>query len=188
MRIVAGQFKNRKLLSPKGSATRPTLERLREAFFNICQQEVIDSSFLDLFAGSGAMGFEAMSRGAKTVMMIDHNRECVRTMHQNQEHLGIRSGLQIVQGDVFKMCSKLSENDHKFDIIFADPPYEQGFELKTLELMDQLNLLAKGGSFFIESSSKIHFEEHPLRTLELIEQRKMGRLTTLFRYQKRDLN
>src|SRR5436305_1632219 len=101
MRIIAGTFKNRRLIAPKGDATRPTTEQLRESLFNICQHYLEGAHFLDLFAGSGAMGLEALSRGASYATFVDNNKESVGYIHANVEALKVGGHSKVICGDVF---------------------------------------------------------------------------------------
>src|SRR5437016_10865163 len=95
MRIIAGEFKKAKILTPKGDATRPTQGRLREAVFNICQHEIIGANFLDICAGSGAMGLEALSRNAKSATFIDNSREAVQTISDNIKNFQLESKTKV---------------------------------------------------------------------------------------------
>src|SRR5262249_40855980 len=107
MRIISGIYKNRILASPKGLTTRPTSEKLRGALFNICQSYVEGAVFLDLFAGSGAMGIEALSRGAASSTFIDDDRESIRCIKANLESFHIQAQAHVLKGDVFESVDKL---------------------------------------------------------------------------------
>lgn len=177
MHIIAGLFRHRRLITPKGANTRPTASRLREAIFNICQNEIEGSRFLDLFAGSGAMGFEALSRGAKEAIFIENDREAIRCIQQNAELLNVKNRCQIIQGNVLSQLKKLKSN---FEIIFADPPYHtyiQGssttYSEKVIEIIDHSQLLVSNGILFIEEA----FSTPPkpsLTSLEFENSRRMG--------------
>ena len=184
MYIVAGKYKNHKLRSPKGMETRPTTNRLREALFNICQSYIENARFLDLFAGSGAIGLEALSRGAKEVTFIDSHRESIHCIKQNIESLQLETNARAIQGDVFTLIPKFEKQGVKFDIIYADPPYEQGhgeqlWSQKLLQLIDQHQVLEPGGYLFIEESSSMELTLDGLSTLEVVSIRKMGRASLL---------
>ena len=192
MRIISGIFKNRSILSPKGSVTRPTAEKLRGALFNICQHIIEKAAFLDLFAGSGAMAIEALSRGASHATFIDFDRESMRCIKQNIENLNIKNESSILQGDVFLLMEKLIKQKKQFDIIFADPPYDhytvyQGqkvsFSERVVKMIDESHLLKKDGLLFIEESVASQPLTENLSTLELISAREMGR-SSLQEYKK----
>ena len=109
MRIISGIFKNRPLASPKGLSTRPTSEKLREALFNISQNYIQESVFLDLFAGSGAMGIEAISRGASKATFIDADRDSIRCIKENLKNFKIEDQALVLPGDVFTEMYKLMQ-------------------------------------------------------------------------------
>lgn len=188
MYIIAGKYKNHKLDSPKGMNTRPTTNRLREALFNISQNYIEDARFLDLFAGSGAMGLEALSRGAKEVVFIDNHRESMQCIKKNLQSLNVEAKGRTIQGDVFNSILKLSAQGVKFDIIYADPPYEQEQEgqlwsQKLLNLIDQSSILEEKGYLFIEESSAVSLSTQELKELKEVSARKMGR-ASLLQFQK----
>jgi 16S rRNA (guanine966-N2)-methyltransferase len=184
MRIIAGQFKNRPLVAPKGDATRPTSNMMREALFNICQHYIQESTFLDLFAGSGALGLEALSRGASTSTFIESQREAIRCIQKNVEALQVQDKCTIFQTDVFIGLKRLEKGKKTYDIIFADPPYEiKDLREKILRTIDEGSLLKEGGFFFIEEADKASKEMLPLKTLELISSRRLGR-SLLQQYRK----
>lgn len=174
MRIVSGTLKNRKILTPKGMITRPTSERLREALFNICQTYISDARFLDLFAGSGAMGLEALSRNAARTTFIDSSKESIKNIQQNISDLQLKDHSDVICGDVLLMVERLNQQKKQYDIIFADPPYDLGFGNKIVSLIDNSNLLAPGGMLFIEESVSEKLET-VLKSLTFVSSRKMGR-------------
>ncbi|MDP4220001.1 MAG: 16S rRNA (guanine(966)-N(2))-methyltransferase RsmD [Bacteroidota bacterium] len=153
MRIISGKYKSRKLLVPKGEITRPTSDRARESLFNVLQN-LIDFeglTVLDLFAGSGAFGFEALSRGASRVTLVEQNRKVVETIRENAQSLEVESEVQIVQKDVYKWL----ENPHgEYDLIFADPPYDDSRTLNALpEAIFAAGLLTADSFVIIEHRS-----------------------------------
>ncbi len=136
MRIISGIYKSRKLIAPKGDTTRPTSDRARESLFNVLSNliDFEDISVLDLFAGSGAFAFEALSRGATKATLVEQNRKVIETIRENAQALEIGPQIQIVQKDVYKWLSDTQPEtrDAKPDLIFADPPYEDLRTLTTL--------------------------------------------------------
>ncbi len=119
MRVIAGKLRGRKLVSPKGDTIRPTKDNAKESLFNILQFDIIDKSFLDLFAGSLSMSFEATSRGAKDVTSVDNSKESKRCYLENSKK--IPNNIKFMNQDV---TTYLQYNKKKFDFIFLDPPYE----------------------------------------------------------------
>lgn len=194
MYIIAGQYKNRKIVTPKGDDTRPTSSRLRESLFNICQTYIADVDFLDLFAGSGSVGFEALSRGAKHVTFVENNREAVSCINKTIESLGIDNQADVRSGDVFAILERLAKQQKSFDIIYADPPYDTHISMKDvaqtygshiLDIIDNGSLLKPKGSLFIEEAGGAIDPEKNYRTLTLRSSRKMGR-SVLHEYMKNE--
>lgn len=190
MHIIAGRFRSRLLISPKGEITKPTTGRLREAVFNICQNSIEDSEFLDLFAGSGAMGLEAISRGARKSIFVDNNREAIRCLNRNIETLGIQEQTLVLFGDVLARLKALEGKNAQFDIIYADPPYGLlatetiTYGEKIVRLIDEGSLLKPGGTLFIEESLVAAPQVFQLKTLLLKKSREFGH-SILQQYEKR---
>lgn len=193
MHIVSGIYKRRNIAVPKSDAVRPTSERLRETVFDICQGCVEDVDFLDLFAGSGAMGLEALSRGAKSSTFIDNHRESIQCIKKNVEALGVQNATSIFQGDVFDSLARLSKSGRQYGIIYADPPYGSwkvvkgqsiSFSRHVLEVIDAGSLLVSGGILFLEESMEAAPHGVELQTLELISSRRLGR-SLLLEYTKK---
>lgn len=132
MRIIAGTYGGRRLVAPKGLIARPTQDRVREAWFSILGQEVQDARVLDLFAGSGALGLEALSRGAASADFVEKARTSLEALEKNIETLGVREAAKVVKGDALKFAQGLSEG--AYDIVFADPPYDLGAGSKLIAL------------------------------------------------------
>lgn len=187
MYIIAGTHKKRLIYSPKDFISRPTASRLREALFNICQFEIEDASFLDLFAGTGAMGLEALSRGAQSAVFIDNNRESIRAIHRNLEEMDFKSRAQVYMEDVMRSLERIQDLHAGFSIIYADPPYESNTSMLTqlLNFFDTSPLLAIGGSLFFEEDHRTLKEPRPerIQTLQLVTARRMGR-SALYHYRK----
>ena len=192
MRIVAGSLKNRHIQTPKGVATRPTAERLREALFNICQMYIENASFLDLFSGSGAMGIEALSRGAVHATFIDNNKESIRCIQDNLRLLELTQKALVQYGNVFSQLERLAQQGKQYDIIYADPPYDTRINVSgkpmlyseyVLQIVDTHPLLAPEGYLFIEDASDIALTQEGLQTLTFISSRRMGK-AMLHQYRK----
>jgi len=135
MRIIGGIHRGRKIKSVKGMSTRPTTDFVREALFNILSDRVVDSHFLDLFAGTGAVGLEALSRGAKKVVFVENNPIACSVINQNLRDLKMVDKGSIIQSDVIAAIEKLASAGYVFDIIFLDPPYYKDYIEKTLKAL-----------------------------------------------------
>jgi 16S rRNA (guanine(966)-N(2))-methyltransferase RsmD len=137
MRIIAGTFRSRQLKSPKGLKLRPTSDMLRETLFNILGPRVDGSRFLDLFAGTGAVGIEAISRGAALAVFVENHFATVRLLRENLAALEIKSGARVLAASVSAAIAKLQTDSANFDFVYLDPPYAKGNEydatLRTLE-------------------------------------------------------
>jgi 16S rRNA (guanine966-N2)-methyltransferase len=194
MHIIAGTYKNQRIIAPKGEATRPTSSQLREAVFNICQTYIEGARFLDLFAGSGAMGLEALSRGAITADFVDNSKDCIQCIKQNIRQLKLESQAQVIYGEVFDQMAKLLRQRHSYDIIYADPPYAILVKDETppitasqqvVRMIDKGGLLAPSGVLFVEEAKGIFLEFENLQTLVLKKARRMGR-SVLHQYQNKE--
>ncbi len=169
MRITAGQWKNHRLTSPKGTATRPTTEKLRQAVFNSLQTEVEASLFLDLFAGSGAMGLEALSRGAQAATFVENHPFALRAIRANIAKLGAAKQARLLALDIAKGLKLLASENQRFTLIYADPPYRHCDCAQLVADLDNAHLLAQGGTLIIETAHA-HLN-HALHSLHLTRQR-----------------
>lgn len=141
MRIIAGRFGSRRIEAPRGMDTRPTLDMTRESLFNILQGAVSGARVLDLFAGSGALGLEALSRGAQLVVFCDVSREAVQTVRRNLAALGAEKDAKVLHQDYAAALKLLKDGGERFDLVFIDPPYAAVPEavLKNLQAADILS-------------------------------------------------
>ena len=130
MRIIAGRWKGRRLRSPTGRAIRPTRDQVREAWMSSLGNDIVGASVLDLFAGSGALGLEALSRGAKSAVFVESSPFSMDILKQNVDLLGVDSEVTIVKSDVMNYIKRLGKLD--FDIALADPPYGKGYAHRNL--------------------------------------------------------
>jgi len=150
MRIIGGYHRGRKLKEPDLRAIRPTKDRVRESVFNIITGWLEDAVVMDAFAGSGAYGLEALSRGSGEVVFIDNERDCTETIISNAKMLGFYDKVTIINGDVPDEIKKISLVKKKFDIIFADPPYKKGLVKKTLIYINNYDILNAPGILVVE--------------------------------------
>lgn len=179
MYIIGGKHKKRRLVTPKSAEVRPSASQLREALFNICQQSIEGAQFLDLFAGSGGIGLEALSRGAKGSTFVENNRSSLISLRKNIETLHEEENARILSFDVFEALKRLDKENRKFDIIFADPPYgtkEHSLSNQVLEAIASSSLLSKEGMLFLEDALEASSQDVSLGgTLELVSVRRYGR-------------
>jgi 16S rRNA (guanine966-N2)-methyltransferase len=156
MRVIAGKYRSRTLRSLKGLELRPTTDRLRETLFNVLGPLIQDSFFVDCFAGTGAVGIEALSRGAREVIFIEKHRPAVAVIRKNLDSLGIRDGVEIRSGDALDELEKLSKRKLLPDFIYFDPPYKLAAEYENiLEFLDSAQLLAPEGRVIAEHTRRL---------------------------------
>lgn len=164
MRIIAGTYRSRVLKSLKGQALRPTSDRLRETLFNVLGPDVIDSRFIDLFAGTGAVGIEALSRGASEVVFVENHAPAAALIRRNLESLGIRKGATVLATDALRGLEILAHDKrgktHIYDYIFLDPPYAAAKDYsRVLEFMGSGNLSASAGIMIAEHRRSFELPE-----------------------------
>lgn len=150
MRIIAGKFKGRSLITMKDKSIRPTTDRVKESIFNLLQGYVEDAKVLDLFAGSGALGIEAISRGASSVVFADRSNDSIETVNTNLKK--VNGKVTVIRKDFLSTIDYLSARKEKFDIIFLDPPYKQGLEVVAIEKIEESGILAEDGIIVVERS------------------------------------
>jgi len=132
MRIISGEFGGRRLVAPKGDIARPTQDRVREAWFSILGEAVDGARVLDLFAGSGALGLESLSRGAASATFVEKARRSLEALEENVTTLGVTEQVKVVKGDAMKFAEGIAPGE--FDLVFADPPYDLGAGPKLVAL------------------------------------------------------
>jgi 16S rRNA (guanine966-N2)-methyltransferase len=171
MRVIAGKYRSRRLKAPGSAAVRPTSDRLRETLFNVLGPSITDSLFVDLYSGTGAIGIEAVSRGAREVFFIDHDPGSIRLVRQNLESLKISAGVEVITADAERGLDKLAARHLIADFIFLDPPYNHGCN-EVLEYLDASHLIAPQGIVIAEHSSKLELPERldRLECSRLLEQ------------------
>lgn len=144
MRIVAGEFKGYKIRVPKDTSIRFTSEGIRETLFDIIGGKILGSLFLDLYAGCGSVGIEALSRGAKRVAFVEKNPKLARIIGKNIESIGVELDVEVFCQEVDKALRVLSRREEKFNFIFLDPPYKkEDLLIKTIEDITRLDILEK---------------------------------------------
>lgn len=155
MRIIAGRFKSRQLKTAPLAGTRPTSDRLRETLFNVIASRVPQSRFLDAYSGMGAVGIEAISRGAASVVFVDQSRKACRIIRENLRQLDIDSGFTVLERDVRKALAVCAAEGLQFDVAFFDPPYDRTeYYLSDLEGLATKGLVAEDGVVVMEHSRR----------------------------------
>ncbi|GAM11046.1 putative rRNA methyltransferase YlbH [Geobacter sp. OR-1] len=171
MRVISGTAKGRHLAPPADRRVRPTTDRIKEALFSILTSFFGDLdrlSVLDLFAGTGSLGIEALSRGAAKAVFIDNNKVSAALVKENLRSTGLSGSAEVIQADVIQALAKLDNQNRKFDLVFADPPYGMGLADKFLDKISATTLLAEGALVVVESGAKENFplEERCLRQID----------------------
>jgi 16S rRNA (guanine966-N2)-methyltransferase len=174
MRVIAGQLRGRRLTAPKGQATRPTSDRVREALFSILGSRVAGARVLDLYAGSGALGIEALSRGAAAATLVDDAAAAVRAITANLEGV---EGAEVVRRDARAFLRTARDEARQYDLVFLDPPYRQASAVGRTLAEPLAAVLAPGGLVVSESDRRTPLD---LPTLTLDDERRYG--DTLIRF------
>ena len=179
MRVISGKAKGSKLSSIESLSTRPTLDRVKESLFNIIHDKINDSVVLDLFAGSGALGIESISRGAKKAYFCDNNYEAIKMIKKNLEKTKFLDKSIIMNCD-YKNC--LKSINEKIDIVFIDPPYKDNLSVDSIKILIEQDILNSDALLIIEtdeiSRDKRNLEE--LKNIKIVDERKYGRANLLF--------
>lgn len=178
LRVIAGIAGGTRLLSPKGLATRPTADRIKESLFNIISADLEGAAFLDLYAGSGGIGVEALSRGAARCVFVENGRFAFDALIKNLEHTRLTVRAETYKADVFAAVRALAEKQERFNIIFMDPPYENADDADKLSaLFAETGLLAPEGVVICEHGADLDLTT--FKNINLIKQKCYGRTTTV---------
>lgn len=157
MRVIAGTARSLQLKTLDGMDTRPTTDRIKETLFNMIAPYLYDCVFLDLFAGSGGIGIEALSRGAKEAVFVEKNPKAMACIKENLKHTHLEQKAQTILSDVMAALGRL-EGKKKFDYIFMDPPYNRDLERQVLSFLADSSLLADDGVIIVEASKETGFD------------------------------
>lgn len=152
MRVIAGTARRLRLETPEGKHTRPTSDKIKETLFNILQAEIAECRFLDLFAGSGGIAIEALSRGAQEAVLVDNDREAVRCIKRNLKHTHFEDASRVMATDAFQALRRLDILGQPFDIVFMDPPYRAGLETKIISYLLNSQLVHEDTLIILETS------------------------------------
>ena len=157
MRVIAGSARRVSLKTLEGMNTRPTQDRIKETLFNMLQYDLADCTFLDLFAGSGGIGIEALSRGAKTAVFVEQNADAVQIVRENLKTTRLEDRAVVMHTDALTALKRL-EGKYRFDYIFMDPPYNHELERQMLEYLTGSELIDKQSTIIIEASLETSFD------------------------------
>jgi 16S rRNA (guanine966-N2)-methyltransferase len=173
VRIIGGKYRSRKIIFPDLLDLRPTPNRIRETLFDWLQQDAVNAHCLDAFAGSGALGFEAMSRGAASIVFLEKDRNVVMALKQNAQALGIKD-VQCVEGDSIAWLNKTNPGQH-FDLVFLDPPFSKSWIAPSLDALANHSWLAPNAWIYIEAAQPFEKILIP-QVFEIYREKKAGQV------------
>ncbi|WP_077367373.1 16S rRNA (guanine(966)-N(2))-methyltransferase RsmD [Anaerosalibacter sp. Marseille-P3206] len=179
MRVISGSRKGFRLKAPKGLDTRPTQDRIKESLFNIIGKIHEESVVLDLFSGSGGIGIEFLSRGAKKSYFIDDSQESIKAINENLEKTSFKGQSEVYKNDVFRAVKVLGKNNITFDYIFMDPPYNKELEKKALKLICESQIINEDTLIIVEHGKGLVLEDF-LFCLKKVDERNYGDTTVTF--------
>ena len=184
MRIISGKARGTKLYTLDGTATRPTLDRVKESLFNIIQNDIEDSIVLDLFSGSGVIGLEFLSRGAKRAVLCDSSKDAIKIIKQNVQKTHFEEKVEVYNMEFTKLVERLQ--NQKFDIIYIDPPYATDFIKISLEKIIEYELVNENTKIIVETDDETRIlNQIEKMDVEITDKRKYGRATIIFlKYRK----
>ena len=184
MRIISGKARGTKLYTLDGTATRPTLDRVKESLFNIIQNDIEDSTVLELFSGSGAIGLEFLSRGAKRAVLCDSSKDAIKIIKQNVQKTHFEEKVEVYNMEFTKLVERLQ--NQKFDIIYIDPPYATDFIKISLEKIIEYELVNENTKIIVETDDETRIlNQIEKMDVEITDKRKYGRATIIFlKYRK----
>ena len=179
LRIISGKARGTKLDTLEGLDTRPTLDRIKESLFNILQNKIYESKVLDLFAGSGALGLETLSRGANEAILCDNSYKAIKIIKNNIAKTHCEKQTKVINND-YKETLEMLKNE-KFDIIFLDPPYESQFDIQALKIIIENDMLSKEGIIVLETDNEKEKKENLDKLdINVCDLRSYGRVSLFF--------
>jgi 16S rRNA (guanine(966)-N(2))-methyltransferase RsmD len=184
MRIIGGSAKGRRLKAPKGKHLRPTAARVKEALFDILPHDLTGLQVLDLFAGTGNMGIEALSRGAASATLVELSNDATRVIRDNASRVGVARRCRVLGMPVDRALRRLERDNQSFDLIFIDPPYGRKLAERTLRILGASSLLRDGGAIIAEHSARDAIDDR-YGALILRDRRRYGdTLLSFFAWQR----
>ena len=181
LRVIAGKARGRRIQPVPGVTTRPITDRTKESLFNILGADIQGASFLDLFAGTGSVGIEALSRGAEYVRFVDNHRLAIQTIRNNLKQTDLEKGAEVIQSDAFKLLAQVA--NRRFDYVYIAPPQYKSMWKKALLGIDQNPAWLSQDAWVIVQIHPVEYEgfiEESLRNLREIDQRKYGSTLLVF--------
>lgn len=157
MRVIAGRARRLQLKTVKGMSTRPTTDRIKETLFNMLQNDIEGCTFLDLYSGSGAIGIEALSRGAKKAVFVENNRDAIDCIKYNLRFTKLQEYGKVMENNVVTAMEILNKRNEKFDIVFMDPPYNNEIERETLKVISGLDIINEYSVVIVEAAIETDF-------------------------------
>lgn len=170
LRVISGSARNLLLKTPDGLDTRPTTDRIKETLFNMLQMDIPGSIVIDFFAGSGSIGIEALSRGAKKAYFADNSREANKCILENIKHTHFEDKATVFMQDAIRASMQI--NEAHVDIIFMDPPYEKGLEADLLSVLRNASYVDEQTLFVIEADIKTSFDYADAYGYEIVKEKK----------------
>jgi len=162
MRVIAGKARRLPLKTIEGEDTRPTTDRIKETLFNILQADIPDSYFLDLFSGSGAIGIEALSRGAKKAYFVEKNKKAAECIRRNLEFTKLQENAVVMECDCLTAIRRLEGKDILFDVVYMDPPYRMEYEIPVLTQLYHSSIIGKDTKILLEAALDTRLSEEEL--------------------------
>ena len=178
LRVIGGKARGRKLSVVPGDTTRPVTDQVKEACFNIIGGDIVDATFLDLFAGTGSIGIEALSRGAAFVRFVDLNRLPVETVRANLTHCGFKQGTEVIRADAFALLER--SPDRSFDYVYIAPPQYKGMWARAILTLDAHPTCMSDDAWVIVQIHPVEYEALALKSLAEFDQRRYGSTLLVF--------
>ncbi|SHI93289.1 16S rRNA (guanine(966)-N(2))-methyltransferase RsmD [Parasporobacterium paucivorans] len=172
MRVIAGSARSLRLKTLDGPDVRPTTDRIKETLFNMIHNDIYGCRFLDVFAGSGAIGIEALSRGADSCYFVDESAQAAKCIEENLIFTKLKDRAVILRSDASAAIKRLSSSDLQFDIVFMDPPYKTGAEVKVLEALSESGIIHTDSLIIVEADLKTEFTYLSDLGFEIIREKK----------------
>lgn len=179
MRIIGGEFRSRHLVFPKTKKTRPMTDRAKETIFNVLGESVSGATVLDLFAGSGSLGLEALSRGAAEVTFVEKGAWGIKSIQENLSRLGVREGVRLIRTDAFRAISRLEGRGKNLTLIFLDPPYSKGLVKKLLNRLERSDIVTPFTRLILHHSRQESLPE-TLEKLRVLREIRIGQACLSF--------
>ncbi|HLW00439.1 MAG TPA: 16S rRNA (guanine(966)-N(2))-methyltransferase RsmD [Ktedonobacterales bacterium] len=189
MRIVAGEAKGRRLKHPKTAGTRPVIDRVKTALFDILGERVVDARFLDLFAGTGAVGLEALSRGAAQATFIELSQQVAAVLRENLRTTGLAEHAEVIRGDAFRFLDQAAAQGRRYDMVYIAPPQYHQMAAKALAQVEHLPLTEPGALAIVQifPKERVDLDQLPLRTFRQVDERRYGSTLLLFYEHRSDV-